>query len=94
MTLEDRLLNLSFQDSGIAGGWMQRRKQSRSAREIALGLSNARFVHQCVRIIRNDVQDLIELARGLGEASETDIGEGVLGKKVAFRGSSLSTSMK
>src|SRR5439155_939584 len=78
--LQDRLVNLCFQRTGVVGGRMQRSEERRGTRQVALGLCNSRLYHESIHVVRHDVENLIKLSQRFGETTKDDIGKRVLGE--------------
>ena len=57
---------------------MERREKRRGPRKVALGLSDSRFLHEGIHVVRYDTENLIKLSQRLGETTNKDIGNPVL----------------
>jgi hypothetical protein len=42
-------------------------------RQVALGLCNTRLFREGIHVVRYDIENLIELAQGVGETTKADI---------------------
>ena len=59
---------------------MQRRKDRRGTRQVALGLCDSRLYRQDIDIVRRNIENLIKLSQRFGETTEDEIGKRVLGE--------------
>src|SRR5206468_8262619 len=61
---------------------MQRREERSGTRQVALGLRNTRLFSEGIYVVRDNIENLIELSQRFGETTKTDIGIRVLGQQV------------
>src|SRR5437588_11373540 len=61
---------------------MQRREERSGTRQVALGLRNTRLCREGIHVVRDNIENLIELSQRFGETTKTDTGIRVLGQQV------------
>src|SRR4029453_12054647 len=72
-------VNLCFQGLGVRSDRPEWSEERRSTGQIALGLFDSRLSRECIDVVRGDVKNLIKLSQRVGEITESDIGNRVLG---------------
>ena len=80
--LKDRLVSAYSPGNAIVGCRLERSKERRCPRQVALALGDARFVNNSSDIVRHNIENLIKLPSRFGEASKRDIACGALDKQV------------
>ena len=60
---------------------MQRSKERRRTRQVALGLCYTRLEREGIHVVRCNIENLIKLSQRFGETTKIDIGKRVLGEQ-------------
>src|SRR6266704_3211985 len=82
MPLQDCLVNLCFQRVRFVGDRVERSKERRGTREVALPLCNRRLEREGIHGVRYDIKKPIKLSQRFRKTTKQDIGKRVLGEEV------------
>ena len=80
--LQDRLVNLCFQCVRFVGLRVERSKERRGTRQVALPLCNRRLEREGIYVVRRDIENLIKLSQRFRKTTKEDIRKRVLGEEV------------
>src|SRR5262249_23440452 len=70
---QDRLVNLCFQGDRVVSIRMKWCQERSGTLEVALGLCNTCFVHECIHVVRRDIENLIKLSQRFGKTSKCNV---------------------
>src|SRR5207248_5686154 len=82
MPLQDCLVNLCFQRVRFVGARVERSKERRGTRQVALPLCNRRLEREGIHVVRYDIKKPIKLSQRFRKTTKQDIGKRVLGEEV------------
>jgi hypothetical protein len=79
--LENRLINLGFQRSGVISHGMKRTENGRRAWQVTFSLGNRRFESQRIYVVRRDIENLVKLPQSFRKTTKKNVGKRVLAKQ-------------